>query len=85
MLGAITPSTEAPRLAVFVQRLLEAGWAEGRNIVIEFGWAEGRSERFAEIADEIVRLNADVIVTYTTPPYLQPKGNIDRPDVRYSG
>jgi ABC transporter substrate binding protein len=40
------------------------GWVEGRNVAIEYRWAEGRSERFAEIADEFVRLNVDVIVTY---------------------
>jgi putative ABC transport system substrate-binding protein len=46
-----------------VQRLHELGWIEGRTIAIEYRWAEGRSERFAEIAAELVRLKVDVIVT----------------------
>jgi ABC-type uncharacterized transport system substrate-binding protein len=46
-----------------VQRLREQGWIDGRNIAIEYRWAEGRTERFAEIAAELVRRKVDVIVT----------------------
>jgi putative ABC transport system substrate-binding protein len=49
--------------AAFVDRLRELGWAEGRNLAIEYRWGEGRRERFAEAADEFVRLKVDVIVT----------------------
>jgi putative tryptophan/tyrosine transport system substrate-binding protein len=62
-LGTSTPSAANQLTAVFVQRLGELGWIEGRNVVIEYRWAEGRSERFAEIAAEFVRLKVDVIVT----------------------
>ena len=41
----------------------EFGWVEGRTITIEYRWSEGRPERYAEIAAEFVRLNADVILT----------------------
>ena len=50
-------------VAAFVQRLREHGWIDGRNIAIEYRWAEGRTERFAEIAAELVRRKVDVIVT----------------------
>src|SRR5262249_36501718 len=46
---------------------------DGRNIAIEYRWAEGRNERFAEIADELVRLKVDVIVTHNTPGPLAAK------------
>jgi hypothetical protein len=36
---------------------------EGRTIAIEYRCADGRTERFAEIAAELVRLKVDVIVT----------------------
>jgi putative tryptophan/tyrosine transport system substrate-binding protein len=36
---------------------------EGHNVAIEYRWAEGRSERFTEIATELVRLKVVVIVT----------------------
>jgi putative tryptophan/tyrosine transport system substrate-binding protein len=51
-------------------RLRELGWMEGRTVAIEVRWAEGRSERFAEIAAELVRLKVDVIFTYATLPVL---------------
>jgi putative ABC transport system substrate-binding protein len=47
----------------FVHRLSELRWIEGRTVAIEYRWAEGRTERFAEIAAELVRLRVDVIVT----------------------
>jgi ABC-type uncharacterized transport system substrate-binding protein len=72
-LGATTPAADGQRFAAFVQRLRELGWAEGRNIAIEARWAEGQSERFAEIAAELVRLKVDVILTHTTPPVLAAK------------
>jgi putative tryptophan/tyrosine transport system substrate-binding protein len=48
---------------VFVQRLRELGWIEGRTITIERRQAEGRGERYSEIASEFVRLDVAVIVT----------------------
>jgi putative ABC transport system substrate-binding protein len=62
-LGSATPSSWGPWMTVFVQRLAELGWTEGRNVAIEVRWGEGRSERFTEIAAEFVRLRVDVIVT----------------------
>src|SRR5262245_21137831 len=72
-LGATTPAGGGQLLAAFVQRLRELGWVDGRNVAIEVRWAEGRSERFAEIAAELVRLKVDVILTHNTPPVLAAK------------
>jgi putative tryptophan/tyrosine transport system substrate-binding protein len=62
-LGTNTPSAQSQWTAAFVQRLRELGWIEGRTFAIEYRWAEGRTERFAELATELVRLKVDVIVT----------------------
>jgi ABC-type uncharacterized transport system substrate-binding protein len=72
-LGAATLSTTSPWVAAFLQRLREFGWVEGRNIVIEYRWAEGRTERYSEIAAELVRLKVDVIATSATGPTLAVK------------
>jgi putative ABC transport system substrate-binding protein len=61
-LGSATPALQSQWAAAFVQRLRELGWIEGRTIAIEYRWAEGRSDRYAEIAAELVRLKVDVIV-----------------------
>ena len=50
--------------AAFVARLRELGWIEGRTVAIEYRWSEGRSERVAETAAELVRLNVGAIVSY---------------------
>jgi putative ABC transport system substrate-binding protein len=65
-LGATSSSIFSPWVAALVQRLHELGWIEGRTVAIEYRWAEGHSERFAEIAAELVRLKVDVIVTSGT-------------------
>jgi putative tryptophan/tyrosine transport system substrate-binding protein len=63
VLGASTPTGWSAYIAAFVQRLHELGWVEGRNIAIEYRWAEGHTDRFAEIAAELVRLKVSMIVT----------------------
>src|SRR6266436_4643293 len=62
-LGAGSPATWSHWTAAFVQRLRELGWIEGRTVAIQYRWADGRSERFPEVAAELVRLKVDVIVT----------------------
>jgi putative ABC transport system substrate-binding protein len=49
------------------QGLRELGYVEGQNLVVERRYAEGHVERFAEFADEMVRLKVDVIIVVTTP------------------
>jgi putative tryptophan/tyrosine transport system substrate-binding protein len=61
-LGTTTASAWGPWTTVFVQRLRELGWIEGRNLAIEYRWAEARSEHFAEMAAEFIRLKVDVIL-----------------------
>jgi len=71
--GAGTPSTYAPWVTAFVQRLGELGWIKDRTIAIEVRWAEGRGGRYAEIAAEFVRLNVDAILAIGTPATLAAK------------
>src|SRR5262249_6482282 len=73
LLGSGTLAAQSQWTAAFVQRLRELGWTDGRNVTIEYRWAEGRIPRFAEIAEELVRLKVDVIVTHNTPPILAAK------------
>jgi putative ABC transport system substrate-binding protein len=64
-LGAGSPDTAGPWVAVFAQRLRELGWIEGQTINIDLRWAQGRKDRSAEIAAEFVRIKVDLIVTYS--------------------
>ena len=51
------------RVEAFRQGLRELGYIEGKNIVIEWREAKGNSDRGRELADELVRLKMDVIVS----------------------
>jgi putative ABC transport system substrate-binding protein len=72
-LGSATSSAEGSRVAAFTKRLRELGWTENRTVAIEYRWAEGQSERYAEIAAELVRLKVDVIVVEGTPAAMATK------------
>src|SRR4029079_2000512 len=43
---------------------------EGRNVLIEYRYAEGRADRLPALANELVKLNVDVIVASPTPSAL---------------
>ena len=62
-------STANPRSAPFYQsferRLRDLGHIEGQNIVFEYRNAEGEVDRLPDLAAELVRLDASIIVTST--------------------
>ena len=64
-LGMVSASSHAPRVEALRAGLRELGYVEGKNLVIEFRWAEGHYDRLPALADELVRLNLDVILTHT--------------------
>jgi len=51
----------------FLLGMRELGYAVGRNLAIEYRWASNQMERLQGLAEELVRLNVEVIVTATTP------------------
>ncbi len=61
-----TPQT-APIWDVFLSRLRELGYVEGRNIVLERHYSEGHNERYPALAAELVQLKVDVIIAAATP------------------
>jgi len=73
LLGSSTAVAQSEWTAALLQRLRELGWSEGENITIHYRWAEGRTERLPSLADELVQLRVDVIVTHNTPPTLAAK------------
>ena len=62
-LGAETPSVSASRFAALRAGLRELGYLEGKNVAITPRWAEGNYDRLPSLADELVRLGVDVLVT----------------------
>ena len=54
----------------FRKGLEERGYVEGPSLVILYRSAEGRTERFAELAADLVRQKVDLILTRGTPATL---------------
>jgi putative ABC transport system substrate-binding protein len=53
--------------AAFLQGLREAGFVEGRNVLIEFRWAKGAYERLPALVEDLIGLRVDLIAVFGTP------------------
>jgi len=60
-LGLYDAAASGQRLEMFRRGLSEAGYSEGRNVVIEYRWAGGSRERLTSHAGELVRLGVELI------------------------
>jgi putative ABC transport system substrate-binding protein len=54
---------ERALISPFLRGLEALGYVDGKNVAIEYRDAEGKYERLSEAANELVRLNPDVIFT----------------------
>jgi putative tryptophan/tyrosine transport system substrate-binding protein len=52
---------------VLVRMLRDLGYVEGKNIAFEYRYANNKLDRFPALADELVRLKVDVLLTPGTP------------------
>jgi putative tryptophan/tyrosine transport system substrate-binding protein len=55
---------ELPIFDPFLRGLEALGYVDGKTVAIEYRDAEGKYERLAELADELVRRNPDVIFSF---------------------
>jgi putative ABC transport system substrate-binding protein len=62
-----------PPIDTFRKALDDLGYVEGKNIRFEYRYAKGRSERFPELANDLVGLNVDAILTWSTNAALAAK------------
>jgi putative ABC transport system substrate-binding protein len=53
------------RLSAFTQALADLGWTDGRNVRMDVRWGGGDTNRIRALAQELVGLQPDVIVTNT--------------------
>ena len=66
ILNGGAPGEYAHFVAAFRQTLSDAGYVEGRNLAIETRYADDQPDRVAPLAEELVRLPVDVLVTQGT-------------------
>jgi putative ABC transport system substrate-binding protein len=58
---------EKRRLSAFTQALADSGWTDGRNVPIDLRQAGGDINWLRALAQELVGLQPDIIVTLSTP------------------
>src|SRR5215471_10013948 len=56
------------RVSAFTQALADLGWTDGRNLRIDLRWFGDDTNRIRALAQELVGLQPDIIVTQGTPP-----------------
>jgi putative ABC transport system substrate-binding protein len=62
LLPAEPESPTEPNASAFRQGLRDLGYVEGQTIAVEYRYAHGRTERYAELAQELVQLKVDIFV-----------------------
>jgi len=67
ILNATTASAVSPRVHEFMQGMREFGHVEGRDFDLADRYAEGHLERLSALADEVVRLKANLLVAGSMP------------------
>jgi putative ABC transport system substrate-binding protein len=72
-LGSGSPSGPGGNRVVFQQVLREIGYVEGKNIVFEYRLADNKLDRLPALAEELVRLKVDVLLTSSTNETLAAK------------
>ena len=65
--GSRSFAPASSNVKAFLQGLHDLGYIDGKNIALEYGYAEGKSNRYPELASELVRLKVDVIFTSSDP------------------
>jgi putative tryptophan/tyrosine transport system substrate-binding protein len=73
LLGTGSSSGLASLREVFPKALRELGYVEGKNIAIEYRYADNKLDRLPTLADELVRLKVDVLITNATSAALAAK------------
>jgi len=56
-----------PELEAFRKQLQELGYVEGKNLVIDWRYSDEGSARLSRLAEELVALHPDVLVSIATP------------------
>ena len=66
MLENLSASTNRKNVEALLRGLRDAGYVEGKNLVIDYRSVDGRAERYEEAAVNLVRAKPDIIVTRGT-------------------
>jgi len=71
------PAAKA-RISPFTQALADLGWTDSRNLRIDLRWGGAGRNRIRALAQELVGLQPDIIMTNGSVRYLTDRGRISR-------
>jgi putative ABC transport system substrate-binding protein len=70
-IGVLQSGFENPRaktnFSAFIRALADLGWTDGRNVRIDHRWGRADINRMRALAQELVGLQPDIIVTGAAP------------------
>ena len=66
-IGVLVTANREPFWTRMQDSLRELGYIEGKNVRFEFRSADGKPDLLSGLAEELVRLNVDLIVVWQTP------------------
>jgi putative tryptophan/tyrosine transport system substrate-binding protein len=66
-------SHPTPPFRALLDALQQAGWDEGRNLKVDWRFSEGSAEVLPRLANELVELRVELIITAPTEPTLAAK------------
>jgi len=72
-IGFVTTGSSGTAIDPFRQGLREAGYVEGRNVVVEARFAAGRQDLLPELVADVIRQKPDVLVVVSTRTALSAK------------
>jgi putative ABC transport system substrate-binding protein len=72
-IGVLMPRDESDpetktTVSAFTQALADLGWTDGRNVRMDLRWGRGDTNRIPTLAQELVRLQPNIILTGGTLP-----------------
>jgi putative tryptophan/tyrosine transport system substrate-binding protein len=67
LMGFANDAEAKARVDAFEQGLEREGWSVGHNLRIEYRYAEGDSARMQALAQELVELKPDCVLSQSTP------------------
>jgi putative tryptophan/tyrosine transport system substrate-binding protein len=73
VLDPLEPAANGVNMEQLRKGLRDAGYVEGKNLVIEYRTSEGRAGRYPRLAAELARLPVDVLIARGTPGALAAK------------